>query len=123
MRKQPNIDYDSLMCGEKISMNARTQAKLKESIIKDAVCYILHKDHVITTSWGEHTHRLSRQETIKLPRLCRKVSPKELWNGYAKYISEKFGKKSDKNQIGRSSFYYLVKHLACSNKVIVRAVD
>ena len=111
------------MCGEKIRVNPRTQAKVKENMIKDAVCYILHKDHVMTISWGERTHHLSRQETITLPRLCRKLSPKELWNGYAKRIFETFGKKSDKNQIGRSSFYYLVTHLTCSNKVIVRAVE
>ena len=42
MRKQSNMDYDSLMCGEKISVNPQTQAKVKESIIKDAVWYILH---------------------------------------------------------------------------------
>ena len=73
MKKQSNIDYDSLICGEKISVNpqTQTQAKVKESIIEDAVCYILHKDHVIITSWGERTHHLSWRETITLPRLYR----------------------------------------------------
>ena len=44
IRKQTNMDDCSFMSGEKIMMNTQIQCKIKESIIKDAVGNILHKE-------------------------------------------------------------------------------
>lgn len=70
-----------------------------------------------------YTSFITTQNNYSSYRLCWKLSPKELWNGYDTHKSELYGNKYNKNKIGRNSFYYLVDHLTCSNKIIVQGVD
>ena len=78
-----NEDYQSLMNGITIQKKVQTKSRINDQTIAEAVSYILHKDHIITTSWGEREYELSKDEKITLPRLCRKQSPLNLWNSYA----------------------------------------
>ena len=78
-----NDDYESLMNGKTLQKKVQTKSRINHYIIAEAVSYILHKDHIITTSWGEREYELSRDEKITLPRLCRKQSPLNLWKSYA----------------------------------------
>ena len=71
------------MNGITLQKKVQTKSRINHKIIAKAVSYILHKDHIITTSWGEREYELSRDEKITLPRLCRKQSPLNLWNLYA----------------------------------------
>ena len=70
---------------------------MTEQMIKDAVSFILHKDHVVTISWGDKNFQLGADESITLPRLCRKVPPKHIWESYRGSLQSK------KNGLARSS--------------------
>ena len=58
-------------------------------MIKDAVFFILHCDHVVTISWGHKKFHLGPDETITLPRLCRKLRPIDIWQSYKSALSTK----------------------------------
>ena len=115
---QSNSDYHNLLHG--IPIDTKRQARttnVDEPTIKNTVSFILHKDHVVTTSWGDKSFRLGPNETIILPRLCRKLSPKDLWESYKAAITSK------QDGMGRSLFYYFVRDLTVSNRNIVTSVD
>ena len=111
-----NEDYESLMNGITLQKKVQTKSRINHQIITEAVSYILHKDHIITTSWGEREYELSKDEKITLPRLCRKQSPLNLWNSYA-------ATNKKQNKVGRTTFYYMIKDLTSSNRDIVSSVD
>ena len=115
---QINADWDNMYNGDVLERKVHSRSKVHPSVVRDAVAFILHKEHVITTSWGDKKFQLSPTETVILPRLCRKLTSKELWQGYLNT------KKSLKvEHLGRSTYYNLIKDLTVSNKEIVRAVD
>ena len=77
---QSNEDYDNLLHGYAIDCSRKTRSThVTEQMIKDAVSFILHKDHVVTISWGDKNFQLGADESITLPRLCCKVPPKHIW--------------------------------------------
>ncbi len=86
-------------------------------MIKDAVSFVLHKDHVATLSWGDKTSQLGPEESITLPRLCRKVPPKHIWDAYKSSLN------TAKEGLGRSSIYYLIHDLTASSRDIVTSID
>ena len=75
-----NEFYESLMNGITLQKKVQTKSRISDQTIAEAVSYILHKDHIITTSWEEREYELSKDEKIILPRLCQKQSPLNLWN-------------------------------------------
>ena len=115
---QSNEDYDNLLHGYAIDRSRKTRSThVTEQMIKDAVSFILHKDHVVTISWGDKNFRLGSDESITLPRLCRKVPHKHLWESYKASLQSK------RDGLARSSIYYLIRNLTVSNKDIVTSVD
>ena len=115
---QSNADYDNLLNGIPVDTKRRARTtNIDELVIKHVVSFILHKDHVVTTSWGEKTFHVGPNEVIILPRLCRKLSAKDMWESYKATIEDQ------QSGVGRSSFYYLVDDLTVSSKSIVTSVD
>ena len=111
-----NQDFKSLMNGIPIEKKVQTRRKITDQVLTNAVSFILQKDHITTTSWGEKEFNLNKHETIILPKLCRKMSQMNLWKAYVSaYEATKC--------IGRTTFYYLVKDLTSSNRDIVTSVD
>ena len=111
-----NEDFQSLMNGIPIEKKVQTRRKISDAVITNVVSYILQKDHITTTSWGEKEFNLNKHETIILPKLCRKMSQMNLWKSYiSTYEATKC--------VGRTTFYYLVKDLTSSNRDIVTSVD
>ena len=113
-------DYKNLMDGFAIKERKQSRARVEETLIKEAVSFILHKEHVFTTSWGDKVFQLGTDtdETIILPKLCRKISPKDLWSSYVSKSNSTGSKK-----LGRSTFYYIVRDLTTTSKEIVRSID
>ena len=109
-------DFVSLMNGSPIEKKAQTRCKINNEIVAQAVSFILQKEHIITTSWGDREFNLSQTEKIILPKLSRKLSSLVLLNKYTA-INKK------KNRLGRTSFYYIVKDITSSNRDIVTSVD
>ena len=115
---QSNTDYDNLLHGNAIGRSRKTRSThVTETMIKDAVAFILHKEHVVTISWGDKTFQLGPDESITLPRLCRKLPPKHLWEAYRSSLT------SRKEGLGRSSIYYMIHDLTASSKDVVTSVD
>lgn len=46
-------DFDSLMNGLPIEKKTQTRRKVKNEIVSEAVSFILQKEHIITTAWGD----------------------------------------------------------------------
>lgn len=65
----------------------------------------------MTTSWGEKKFIIGADEGVILPRLCRKMSPLQLWKAYGTFI----GKEGDQ-KLGRPSFYNIVKAITGSGQ-------
>ena len=115
---QSNIDYDDLLHGNGIGRSRKTRSThVTDQMIKDAVSFVLHKDHVATISWGEKTFQLGPEESVTLPRLCRKVPPKHIWDEY------KSSHNTRTEGLGRSSIYHLIHDLTVSSKDIVTSID
>ena len=120
VRVQINKDIPNLMNGNPLLKKEQTRSKVSDSTVRRVVAFILHRDHVVTTSWGQRMFHLSKNEYVTLPRLCRKRSHLDLWNEYTSICN------LDENctqMIGKRSFYYIVNDLTTSNKVIINAVD
>ena len=75
-------DFDSLINGSPIGEKAQTRCKVNNKIVSQAVNFILRKELIITTSWGNKEFNLGQSEKIILPKLSCKVSPLMLWNKY-----------------------------------------
>ena len=115
---QSNADYVDLLHGNGIGRSRKTRSThVTETMIKDAVAFILHKEHVVTISWGDKTFQLGPDENVTLPRLCRKLPPKDLWEAYRSALT------SSKEGLGRSSIYYMINDLTVSSKDVVTSVD
>lgn len=80
-------------------------------MIKDAICFILHENHLVTISWGGKNFGLDPDESITLPRLYPNVPPKDLWELYKSLLDTK-----REGVLGRSSFYNLIQDLTVSTK-------
>jgi len=115
--KKVKEDFDLLMNGDVLHKTEQTRCKINEEVVAEAVSLILHKDHIVTTSWGQREFDLSNTEKVILPMLCRKVSPHTLWQTYSTTCDNK------KWRINRSTFYNLVKDLTSSGREIVKSVD
>ena len=115
--KKVKEDFELLMNGDPLYRKEQTRCKINEGIVAEAVSLILHKDHIVTTSWGQREFDLSQTEKVILPMLCRKVSPQTLWNTYSTTCVNK------KSRINRSTFYKLIKDLTSSGREIVKSVD
>ena len=80
---QSNADYQNLLsCFPIENIKHVKNSDFEDTIIKHVVSFILHKDHAVKTSWGEKTFYLGPDESITLPRLLRKLLPKELWENH-----------------------------------------
>ena len=119
IRLQINRDIPTLLEGKPLSKNEFSRESVPISVVKDAVSFILHRDNIVTTAWGEQSFVLSTNENVTLPRLCRKLPRKDIWNSYDKADSDI----GSIRKVGRSTFYYLMNDLTISGKSIVNAVD
>ena len=54
--------------GDTVLKNTQTRV-IAEDMIKHAITFILHKDHVTTVSWGDKQFMLGPDEIVTLPRL------------------------------------------------------
>ena len=80
---QSNADCPNPLYGFLIQNKKRVRnSTFEDTTIKHIVTFIIHKDHVVATPWGDRTFHLGPDNNITLPRLCRKRSFKELWNKY-----------------------------------------
>ena len=119
IRMQVNNDIPKLIDGIPLTKTEQTRAKIHENVVCAVVVFILHKDHVTTTDWGERTFTLSNDHVVTLPRLCRKRSHLELWDSY----NEMCNITESATRLGKRSFYYLVTDLTSSNSAMIKAVD
>ena len=74
VRIQTNNDISNLMNGEPLLKREQTRSKVSDDTIRTIVAFILHRDHVVPTAWGERTYELSSNESVTLPRLYRIVN-------------------------------------------------
>ena len=115
IRQDSVKDFDAMISGETLEKKSFTINRTEDEKVKEVVSYILHRDHIVTTAWGDRQFNLGLDEEVTLPRLTRKVSPLHLWDSY---------KKTHQNdRIGRSSFYNIVRDLTVSGRDIVTSVD
>ena len=50
------------MNGDPLHRKEQTRCKINEGVAAEAVSLILHKDHIVTTSWGQREFDLSKSE-------------------------------------------------------------
>ncbi len=104
-KKQSIRDDNDLLQGNQLNCRRRSRKNhVTDSMTKQAVAFILHKDHIITTSWGDMELQLGPEETIITPRMCQKIPVKELWEQYQSSLKNAEG-------LGRSTSYYFTQDL------------
>ena len=56
-----------MISGEVLCKTDFTMKSVKDSVIKDAVSFLLNRDNITTVSWGNIDCALSEEETVVLP--------------------------------------------------------
>ena len=115
---QAKADYATMQKGCIVSKTDFTRKSISDSIVEEAVNYILHKDNITTVSWGNIDCVLSKNETIVLPQITRRASRKILWERYRDYHLEK-----GDEYLKRTSFYLILKMLTRSDQKILSSID
>ena len=67
-----------------------TRQHVCSELVPEIISFVLYKDHEVTTSWENQSFILSKFEKVVIPRLCIKLTPRELWNGYNNHVMMKY---------------------------------
>ena len=79
--------------------------------------YILHRDN-ITVSWGGIDYILSKDETVLLSQITRRVTPPKLWENYRDWHLE-----AGDQYLKRTAFYDVLRMLTRSDQKVLLSVD
>ena len=84
------IDYKQIINGQTLdNMKIYSRKKSSDTVIEDAVKFILQYDNVRTFSWGSVKKVISSNETITLPNLQRTTTKTILWQMFNEYMYKK----------------------------------
>ena len=103
-----------------------SRCRFDENVLHDAVMFILSIDNVSTISWGTKEIKLSNEETITLPSLTRRKSPKHIYEGYLAWCNEREINSSidDPCQcISCGKFYEILGQITAGGEKMLAAVD
>uniref|UniRef100_A0A7S2SF11 Uncharacterized protein n=1 Tax=Mucochytrium quahogii TaxID=96639 RepID=A0A7S2SF11_9STRA len=78
-------DTEVLLNGYQLTKVQYSRQYFSVGILKFAVRFILQAQYIVPLSWGWKKVKLSRKETVKLPRLVRKITRANLLKEYIKY--------------------------------------
>ena len=115
---QAKFDYDVMQNGSELCKAEFSRKSVKDSIVEDAVSFILDKDNIATVSWGYTDCVLSQTETVVLPQITRRTSCKVLWERYNESCFE-----STNQILKRSTFYEVLRMLTKSDQMVLSSVD
>ena len=71
---QAKQDYESMEQDSSLTKTDFARKGIKDSIIEGVVDFLLHKDYISTVSWGSIDCVLSKEQTVVLPKIPRRVS-------------------------------------------------
>ena len=115
---QEKLDYDVMQNGSKLCKAEFSQKSVKDSIVEDAVSFILDKDNIAAVSSSNTDCVLSQTETVVLPQITRRTSCKVLWERYYELF---FG--SNSKILKRSTVYEILQILTKCNQMVLSSVD
>ena len=118
-RMEALVDYDKLASGQFMDERKICSRKRKsDTIVENAVKFLLHPDNVRTFSWGTTTKHLSNHETIVLPKLQRTMTRTNLWIQYQEYAL-----RNKLDRIRRTTFFNICNEITYSEEVLLGSVD
>ena len=109
-------DFKALVQGAILKKTSSARERFIKDHVETAVKFILCQENISTLSWGHRTIQLSATESVQLPALVRRKTPKVLYASYCENIPLD-------QQIGRTSFHEIVKILAPAGDRLLTAVD
>ena len=115
---QAKQDYESMEQGSSLTKTEFARKSIKDSVIEDAVDFLLHKDHISTVSWGSIDCVLSKEETVVLPKISRRVSCKVLWDRFRQYHLE-----NNEEYVKQTTFYAIMNTITRSDLKSISSVD
>ena len=115
---QAKHDYESMEQGSSLTKTEFARKSIKDSVIEDAVDFLLHKDHISTVSWGSIDCVLSKEETVVLPKISRRVSCKVLWDRFRQYHLE-----NNEEYVKQTTFYAIMNTITRSDLKSISSVD
>ena len=115
---QAKKDYETMEQGIGLTKTEFARKSIKDSIIEDAVDFLLHKDHISTVSWGSIDCVLSKEETIVLPKISRQTSCKVLWDKYQHIHLE-----NEDEYVKKTTFYAIMNTITRCDLKSISSVD
>ena len=85
---QARKDFKVMEAGMSLCIPPITRCRFDEQILHEAVMFIL-KDNVTPISWGTKQMKLSDAETVTLPSLTCRNSPRHMYENYMALCSER----------------------------------
>lgn len=126
-------DWAMLASDQRIPVAKHSRVKYDMTGLKLTLKFLLSLKHVSMLSWGEKKVRLDTWETVKLPVLTRRLTPKLMWMAYKKWAAGNLRLPGDEPPaeeadalpagLGRSSFLKVVRAVTGHNEKLLCAVD
>ena len=118
-------DWQSLLEGETLKQNIRRCKNFNSDELDATIAWILSEKNIVPLSWGERPVRLDRYETVRLPRITRRLTPKLMYENYDVYLRTKYPSDVDryKNGFSETTFHRIISAITFGNDRILSAVD
>ena len=121
------IDYKRIVSGH-TSDNTKicSRKKCSDTVIEDAVKFILQNDNVRTFSWGSAEKVITSDETITLPNLQRTTTKSNLWQMFNEYMFKKHKESNNiklEPHLKRTAFFQICNAVTSSEEIIVGSID
>ena len=121
------IDYKQIINGQILdNMKIYSRKKSCDTVIEDAVKFILQYENVRTFSWGSVDKVISSNETITLPNLQRTTTKSILWQMFNEYMYKKHEESTNTKlepHLKRTAFIQICNAITSSEEIIVGSID
>eukprot|EP00731_Ephydatia_muelleri_P007924 Em0004g262a len=119
---QARKDFKVMEAGMSLCIPPITRCRFDEQILHEAVMFILSKDNVTPISWGTKQIKLSDAETVTLPCLTRRNSPRHMYENYMALCSERGTNSAAGDShlsISRGKFYEILRNITAGGEKIL----
>ena len=121
------IDYKKIINGQTLdNMKIYSRKKSPDTVIEDAVKFILQYENVRTFSWGSVDKVISSNETITLPNLQRTTTKTILWQMFNEHMYKKHEQSTNTKlepHLKRTAFIQICNAITSSEEIVVGSID
>ena len=123
---QARTDFKMMETGMSLCIPPITRNRFDKQVLHETVMFILSKDNVTPISWGTKQIKLTDEETVTLPSLIRRNSPRHMYENYMALCSER-GTNSAAGDlcqsISQGQFYEILGNITAGGEKMLCAVD